>query len=95
MIAVDYRRSWRSIAELTLEHDPETRQEFSGRKYEVLNYEQQEHLKHRIREVSAVTPSAWESRSHPHSNQSCSCLRVMARKRRVILPGSKSRFFAP
>jgi hypothetical protein len=42
--------SWRGVAERTLENDPETRQEFGGRTYAALTFEEKEHLKHRIRE---------------------------------------------
>jgi hypothetical protein len=43
-------KSWRAVAAWTLENDPETRQEFGGREYDLLTYEEKERLERRIRE---------------------------------------------
>src|SRR5271165_4381772 len=42
-------KTWRKVAEYTLENNPETRQEFGGRKYNGLTFQEQETLKHRVR----------------------------------------------
>jgi hypothetical protein len=42
-------KTWRNVAEYTLENNPETWQEFGGRKYDQLTFQEQETLKHRVR----------------------------------------------
>lgn len=43
-------RSWRDVAEYTVENDPETRSEFSNRKFNELSFQEQFNLKNRVRQ---------------------------------------------
>jgi hypothetical protein len=43
-------QTWAAVATYTLANDPETREEFGGRAFEALIFQEKELLKHRVRE---------------------------------------------
>jgi hypothetical protein len=69
-------KPWPVVAEHTLENDDETRQEFNGRKFSALTFEEKEILKHRVREgvrsyarrVGKLFPPRKESKVSPPSH---------------------------